>query len=80
MNLLNHYKKYGVSTRVHGNTKRVPKNTHSFEDLKDVVTFITNYAEVNAQVLPGRIPGCSRTDVKLLPSADSKSAIWQRCA
>ena len=36
-----------------------------------------NYAEQNALLLPGRVPGYSRSDVKLLPSSVSKRLIWR---
>ena len=35
------------------------------------------YAEQNALLLPGRVPGYSRTDLKLLPSSTSKRGIWR---
>jgi len=37
-----------------------------------VVKFLQNYAEENALLLPGRIPGCKRDDINLLPSSRSK--------
>ena len=69
-----------MTPRVHGNTKRIPKSTFTLEEVKEAVAFIQNYAACNGQVLPGRVPGCKNThgDVKLLPSSDSKSALWQR--
>ena len=42
-----------------------------------VVRFILNFAEENAIILPGRIPGFKRDDVKALPSNLSKSAVWR---
>ena len=41
----------GLSPRMHGNTKRLPANTVSFADTKEVVKFITNYAEAHAILL-----------------------------
>ena len=54
-----------------------PKNTLSFETIKEVVTFLTNYSEQHGLLLPGRVPGYSRSDIKLLPSSTSKRAIWR---
>ena len=50
---------------------------YSFEDFQRAVTYITNYAEIHGLVLPGRIPGFKRADVKLLPSSDTKLKVYQ---
>ena len=34
------------------------------------------YVESNAILLPGRIPGYKRDDIKLLPSSCTKRAVW----
>jgi hypothetical protein len=34
-------------------------------DVQHVVTFIVNYADTHAMVLPGRVPGFARDDVKV---------------
>ena len=47
----------GLTTRVHGNTKHKPKHALNFDEIKNLVTFLHNYAEKNAILLPGRIPG-----------------------
>lgn len=62
-NLCEHYRAFGLTLRVHGNKGRLPKKTCSFEATKQVSTFISNYAEEHALVLPGRVPGFKRTDV-----------------
>ena len=62
---------------VHGNTHRIPHNAFSVEDIKKVVKYLTNHAEDNAILLPGRIPGYHRTDLKLLPSNTTKLGIWE---
>ena len=41
------------------------------------VTFITNYAEQHALVLPGRVPGFKRSDIRLLPSSETKASVWR---
>ena len=45
-NLLSHYAKYGLVPRVHGNVKRLPPNAASFNKIKSVVKFISNFATV----------------------------------
>ena len=49
---------------------------HSFEDIQRAVAFVTQYAEHHALVLPGRVPGFKRDDVKLLPSAETKAKVY----
>lgn len=75
--LLKHYKKNGLSVRVHGNNKRLPTSTSSPETIENVVKFIRNVAEEQALLLPGRVPGFKRTDVKLLPSTLTKHSLWK---
>ena len=70
--LKQHYIGAGLETRVHGNTKRAPKHSLPYSTKKHVVKFLQNYAEENALLLPGRIPGYKRDDIKLLPSNRSK--------
>jgi len=67
-----HYIANGLETRVHGNRKRMPHNYQSPEAINNVIKFLQNYAEENAILLPGRIPGYKRDDIKLLPSSRSK--------
>ncbi|XDV33088.1 hypothetical protein PO909_003653 [Leuciscus waleckii] len=73
--LIKHYLQNGVTPRIHGNKGRLPKHALEVDDIKRVVTFIHNYDEENAVLLPGRIPGYKRDDLKLLPSSISKVAI-----
>ena len=61
---------------MHGNTGRVPHNALSLEDVQHIVQFILHYAEVNAVLLPGRIPGYKRDDVQLLPCSTTKRSVW----
>ena len=72
-----HYLANGLETRVHGNRKRLPHNSNSPETINNVVKFVQNYAEVNAILLPGRIPGYKRDDIKLLPSSRSKTVSYK---
>ena len=60
---------------VHGHmeiAKLPPHNALCFMHITNLVKFIQNYAEQNAILLPGRIPGYKRDDIKLLPSSESK--------
>ena len=43
---------------------------YSFEDMKRTVTFVSNYADDHGLVMPGRVPGFKRDDIKLMPSSD----------
>lgn len=63
---------YGLVARVHGNTKRLPFNSLTHLEHKNVEKFIQTYARVNAILLPGRIPGYKRDDLQLLPSCTTK--------
>ena len=42
------------------------------DEVKNLVTFLNNYAEKNAILLPGRIPGYKRDTLQLLPSSTTK--------
>lgn len=70
--LKKHYVENGVELRVHKNTKRPPSHAATYEDIVSLMTFLQNYAEANAILLPGRIPAYKRDDLKLLPSNTSK--------
>ena len=66
----------GLVSRMHGNTNRLPKNTHTLETNLFVRTFIEHYAEQNTVLLPGRIVGYKESRVCLLPSSESKNDVW----
>ena len=66
------YNNNGLETRVHKNRKSLPHNYRSLEVIKNFVAFLQNYCEENAILLPGRIPGFKRDDIKILPSSQSK--------
>ena len=74
--LVTHYSTKGLTPRTHGNTKQLLHNATSYDTIKEIVRFILNLAEEQALVLPGRVPGYHRSDLQLLPSSASKSAIW----
>ncbi len=71
------FKLNGLTVRIHGNSNRKPHNALSLSSLEYCVKFLLNYADLNAVLLPGRIPGYSKMDIKLLPSSVSKHGIWQ---
>ena len=56
--------------------RRNNTRAHSFEDIQRAVAFVSQYAEHHALVLPGRVPGFKRDDVKLLPSAETKAKVY----
>lgn len=72
-NVKDHYRVEGLQVRINKNTKRSPPHAMPFTATKYVITFLNNYAEVNAILLPGRIPSYKRDDIKLLPSSRSKA-------
>jgi len=71
-NLKASYCAMGLVPRQHGNAHRLPHNTLIYECKEHVVKFLQNFAEANAILLPGRIPGYKRDDVQLLPSSMMK--------
>ena len=54
----------GISPRVHGNTKRLPKHALKLRDVEYIVRFLLSYAEQHALLLPGRVPGYARDDIQ----------------
>lgn len=76
-NLMANIKENGLTSRVHGNVKRIPKHALSLQSTEYIVRFLHSYAEQHALLLPGWIPGYTRTDIQLLPSSESKRAVWR---
>ena len=72
-NIRDHYKEEGLQARIYKNTKRSPYHAMPFDATSYVLTFLENYAEENAILLPGRIPAYKRDDIKLLPPNPSKA-------
>lgn len=79
--ILSHLKKTGVTSRVHGNTKRIPqRNTNvtiNYEIAKEVRTFITNYASVNGLPSPGRHLSKSTSALVYLPTSENYTTIFE---
>ena len=73
--LIKHYRLHGLIPRQHGNKNRLPKHSPSFREMEKVMSFVTNYAEEHGILLPGRIPGYKRDDLKLLPSSCTKTSV-----
>jgi len=72
--LKEHYEEHRISPRVHGNRKH--NNTLPYAVTEDVKNFLNNYAEENAVLLPGRIPGFKNDDIRLLSSSETKMSVW----
>lgn len=71
------YVKNGLQPIQHGNRFRLPSHAFTTHDLNSITSFLTNYAEDNGILLPGRIPGFKRSDLVLLPTSNTKKSIWQ---
>jgi len=71
-NIKTHFSENGLIPRIHGNSIKQSHNALSFRTILNVLNFLQNYAEQHGILLPGRIPGFKRDDVKVLPSSDSK--------
>ena len=76
-NLKKSLRSNGLASRSHGNLKRSSAHALTLSSTEFMVRFVLNYAEQNPLLLPGRVPGYSRSDVKLLPSSVSKCMIWK---
>ena len=63
----------GLEPCVHKNMKCVPKHATPYFAKVHVVKFLQTYTEKNALLLPGKIPGYKRDDIKFLPSSKSKN-------
>ena len=70
---ISHFIENGIAPRII--TGRLPSHTLPLKSAEYVVRFLLNYSEENALLLPGRVPGYSRSDLKLLPSSLSKRGI-----
>ena len=44
---------------------------------EDIKNFLSNYADENAVLLPGRIPGFKNEDIQLLSSSNTKMNVWK---
>ena len=53
------------------------KTALTLEDVKHVTEFLLNFADQHGLVLPGRVPGFARDNLRILPSHFTRKAIWQ---
>ena len=74
--LRSRYLSNGLVPRLHGHTGRVAPNAVNMEAVQRIIAFVMQYAEINALLLPGRIPGYKRDDLQILPSSTTKRAVW----
>ena len=75
--ILHHFLENEIQDRIHGNSKKLPHDGFTTPELKCIVSFLKNYAEENAILLPGRIPGFKRYDLQLLPTNTTKRSAWK---
>ena len=61
---------------MHGHTGRLISHGLTLADVESLLKFVLQYAEANAILLPGRVPGYKRDDVQILPSSTTKKAVW----
>ena len=64
-------------SRIHGNTKRLPPSTVPLSTTQAIVQFITNFSNVHALPLSGRLPGQSDNKALLLPTYVSKRYVYR---
>jgi len=64
-NLQKHYDQHGLSARTHGNFGKTTHHATTMEDAQHALTFLFEYAEIHALLLPGRVPGYKRTDLQV---------------
>ena len=64
-NIKKHFSQNGISPRWHGNLGRVPRHAVTLGNARHAVTFLLEYTEVHAILLPGRVPGYKRTDLQV---------------
>lgn len=65
----------GLPPISHGNAKRLPSHGFATVDIRQVTTFLTNYSQANAILLPGRVAMHKRSDVQLLPTHTTKNSV-----
>lgn len=75
--LLKHYKEHSLTSCVKksGCRQRGDQRLHTHDNICRVVSFIVNFAELHALILPGRMPGYKRFDMKLLASHYTKTTV-----
>lgn len=76
--LLEQFKAMDLSAHTHGLKGRRAHNTSDSQVITEFSTFMKNFTDVNALVLPGRTPYHSdeQRDLKLLPSSFTKGYVY----
>ncbi|MES9881925.1 MAG: hypothetical protein ABW185_13685 [Sedimenticola sp.] len=77
-NLLDHVSEHGAVPRTHANTGRKPPKSLTFEDVKNVVQYITNYAEEFGMPQPAAPRGRDNTPPIYLTSQTTKKEIHEK--
>lgn len=79
-NLIKHFDKFGIASRVHGSTRKTPARDNVFTptDVEKVVCFIKALAEKTAISLPGRLPQFKDFTVMKLPSSETKMSVYRK--
>ncbi|XP_065207724.1 uncharacterized protein LOC135836679 [Planococcus citri] len=75
--LIKRYKENGISPKAHGNYKRVPANAISIEQMREVISFLKQYADDHAAVVKGR-SAHQNQDIKILPPHETKSRVFNK--
>ena len=75
--LIHHYRENGIAPKEKKNGGR-QNNKKAFDltTIQQMSSFLGNYADQHALVLPGRVPGYWRDNVRLLPAAHTKSFVF----
>ena len=74
--LVQHFMTNGLVSRTHGKKDRLPKNAYSFDDLRDVAQFISNYAEEHGLPQPAAINRNIGGHI-LLPCSEIKQSLYR---
>ena len=77
-NIKKWYLEHGLIPRKKKSGGQQERTALTMDDIRNVTRFILNYAELHSIVLPGRVPGFSRTDIKILPSHESRASLWRQ--
>ena len=71
------YRKNGMQPKEKRNAGRDDNPVaYTFDDTKRAVTFVSNYADDHALLLPGRVPGYKRANIRLMPSSETKVKVY----
>ena len=77
-NLSKHLKDNGVVPREHGNKRRLPLNSFSFETVQNMVEFIRNYATVFGLPQPAARRGRASTAPVYLPASEGYNTVHHK--